>query len=173
MPVERISKMEGKKMPERSKEYAENLRQTGDKSQQIYRPPAWGWRLVHAFLDPEVKPTVLARCEEAKVNRASYYRKLRDFQFVSWFSGLLAQGALTEAGDVRQALFKQCLLGSIEAIRLWYQVYGKFIPTDKTIFDRGGRSQGDLIDDVTKLTDEELRTIYEILERSSKADEVG
>jgi hypothetical protein len=78
-----------------------------------------------------------------------------------------------EGHDVRQSLFKQCVLGNIDAIKLWYQLYGKFIPTDRTIFDRGGQNRSEFIEDVSKLTDGELREIYVILERSAKREKVN
>lgn len=124
-----------------------------DEMRRSYRPPAWAWRLVRAFLDPDVKPTIQARCDDAGVHKMTFYRHLRKPEFVTWFKGLLQEGLLSEMSDVRQAHLRLCLEGDLEAIRLWYERYGEFVPTSRHIID------GDL----SELSDGALEQIERIL----------
>lgn len=115
-------------------------------------PPKWAWSMVRASLDPAVMPTVSARCKDADISRATFYKALEKPEFVTWFKGVLLEGLLSEMSDVRQAHFRACLKEQEWAIRLWYERYGNFVPTQKHIYE-----------DVSKLNDDQLTEIERIL----------
>ncbi len=125
-----------------------------DKTPQGFRPPGWAWNLLRAYLDPTVNPTVSDRCRHAGIDRKTFYARLKRPEFVEWFKRMLQEGLLSEMSDVRQAHFRECLKGNLEAIRLWYERYGEFVPTERHIFD------GDL----SRLPDAVLDEIQRLVE---------
>ena len=98
-----------------------------------YKPPEWAWNLLQAFLDPEIKPTVTARCAEANVPQSTFYKALKREDFLHWFRTSLRDWVLSEISDVRQAHLKLCLTGNLEAIKLWYEHYDRFVPTQRVL----------------------------------------
>jgi hypothetical protein len=98
---------------------------------QIWLPPKWGWDLVRAFVAIDVEATTTARCEEAGICRKTYYAALKDKQFVAWFRQALNEAFIAELSEVKRAHLKLIAKGDLDAIRLWYEKYGEFIPTQR------------------------------------------
>lgn len=134
-----------------------------DKSGQKYLPPAWAWRYLNACLDIEIAPVVSKRCEAAKVSRNTYYAARKDPDFVNWLNGQLSINFAEEHREVRTSLLKQCIKGDLQAIQLWHQLYGDFIPTERKIVD------GDL----SKFSDEKLAQLARVLEQFSDEGSEG
>ena len=124
-------------------------------SVQPYEPPDWAWHYVLAVLDVEVKPTISERCAVAGVRRNSYYDAVKDPRFVTWINDAIERVVIAEGPEVRAALRRKCLAGDIEAIKFWYEIYGKYIPTSRSIV----KDERDL----TELTDAELAKIARVL----------
>lgn len=106
-----------------------------DNSEQTYRPPSWGWRIVRAHLDVTVKPTITDRCKDADISRSTFYSELEKPEFVRWFNRMLMEAVISDSSDVRQSHLRLCLNGNLEAIKLWYERYGDFIPSQRHILD--------------------------------------
>ena len=133
-----------------------------DNSRHMYRPPEWAWRLVGAYLDVEIKPTVSARCKSAGINRDTFYENCRKPEFVGWLNRVLSEAVSSDTSDVRQAHLKECLKGSLEAIKLWYERYGDFVPTQRQIIE------GDIEVDAGEISNSGLDQIARILAAESK-----
>ena len=129
-----------------------------------YHPPAKGWSLLRAFLDPTVKPTITERCEVAGIRKDTFYRWTANAQFSAWFRGMLQEGIISEMSDVRMAHFRMCLKENLDAIKLWYERYGDFVPTQKHIIDQKQLS-------LSVLADADLDEITGILERTRQLGE--
>jgi hypothetical protein len=130
-----------------------------DKSQQNYIPPVWAWRYLAACLDVEIVPTISKRCEVAKVSRDTYYRGRKDQQFVRWLNEQLSENFAEEHREVRTSLLKQCIKGDLQAIQLWHQLYGEFIPTERQILETK---------DLSSLSNRQLAGSREDLENGSE-----
>ena len=124
---------------------------------QQYRPPSWAWSLAQAFLSMDVEATVDIRCRHAGIHKSTFYRQLHKPEFVAWFKGILRDGVFTESADVRQSLVRLCLDGDLDAIRLWYELFGQFVPTTRSITDH----------DIRELSNEALDAIERILEEET------
>lgn len=118
-----------------------------NRSGQKYEPPPWAWRYLSACLDVEVTPTISKRCEVAKISRDSYYRARKDKDFVRWMNEQLSENFAEEHREVRSSLLKQCMKGDLQAIQLWHQLYGDFVPTERKILETG---------DLSTLSDQQL-----------------
>ena len=117
----------------------------GNKKQRLeraYHPPAWGHRLVEAYLDVEVKPTITARCAYAGIDRGTFYRHIRSEPFVEWLTGQLQKQFTSEFFDVRQAHLKACMSGNLDAIKLWYEMAGQYLPTTKIVHENEDSLEG-------------------------------
>ncbi len=125
-----------------------------DKSGRIYRPPAWAYRYLSACLDIEIKPTISGRCEAAGISRQTFYDARRDERFVRWLNAELSREMAADHREVRSSLLRLCVQGNLEAIKLWHQLDGDFIPTERRILD------GDL----SGVPDRTLDEVYRILE---------
>jgi len=133
---------------------------SGKKNQENYVPPKWGLRYVKAVLDPEVKPTITARCENAQINPTTLWKAEKNEQFNDWLKGELSKGLGIEIGDARQALHRQMRLGNMEAIKFWYQRYGDFIPTERLIVKDG---------DLSGVPSEDLEQAYRLVSPKSSS----
>src|SRR5688572_15072903 len=128
--------------------------QKPNETQRRYSPPAWGYKYVLAVLDPEIRPTKTARCEAIGIDRTTLWTAEKDAQFVEWFQQqILLQ--MHDAHEVRTALVRKCLSGDVEAIRLYLEKYGNYVPTTRTILDGLG--------DPSQLSDKQLADIAGIL----------
>lgn len=112
----------------------------GHKSEQNFSPPQWAPRYVMASLDAEVKATISARCEATGISRTTFYEHLADSRFVTWLNDELTKAVGVEGREVRTALLRECMKGDLEAIKLWHQLYGDFIPTERRIIEDGDLS---------------------------------
>ncbi|MGH9339085.1 MAG: phBC6A51 family helix-turn-helix protein [Acidobacteriota bacterium] len=136
------------------------VKKKANKKPQKLEPNAWAWRLLRAYLDPDVKASVTARCEAAKVDRKTFYRALKNPKFVAWFRHMLQESVISDMSDVRQSHLKLCLDGNLEAIKLWYEKYGDFVPSQRLITE-----------DLSHLSDRELSKIQELLDGAGPAGE--
>ena len=132
-------------MPKTKRVKAKNQKKKCTTLQQIYQPPEWAYRLLESFKDIEVPPTVAARCRYADIERSTYYRNLRDEEFCKWLHSQLQKHFSSEFHDVQQAHFKECVKGNLEAIKLWYEVAGAYLPTTKVVHEK--EEYGDSVTD--------------------------
>ena len=102
---------------------------------QPYKPPEWAERYIRAALDWEIKPTISARCESIGIDRGTFYHQMGDPRFVEWFEAAMCRAVESEQREVRSALLRNCVKGDLEAIKLWHQLYGHYIPTERRIVD--------------------------------------
>lgn len=136
-----------------------------NKDGQKWEPPEWGWRYIAAMLDPEVKPTISARCHAIGISRSSFYEAQGSAQFVQWLEAQLMQVVGTEHQEVRTALVRKCVTGDLEAIRLWHELYGNYIPTERRIVDANveeGPKEGP--NKVRRVGTATLEAVYRLLE---------
>lgn len=109
--------------------------QPTNKPEPIYQPPAWGFRYLAACIDWELRQTKSARCKAAKIGRTTLYEAEQDDRFVRWLDDHLGRMVTTEHREVKTSLLRLCMRGDLEAIKLWHQLYGDYIPTERRIVD--------------------------------------
>lgn len=97
-----------------------------------YEPPEWGWRMVDAFLDPDVKDTTRARCEAAGISSPVWYKWINRPDFKEWLDGFVSGCAnswtVAATHRVRRALLDECKAGNLDAIQLWFTVIERQSP---------------------------------------------
>lgn len=138
-------------------QYNKKQLEAEDNGERKYIPPDWAYRYLSACLDWEIKATISARCAAAKMSRTTLYEALNDNRFVQWLDDRLSQIVKSEHREVKTSLLKLCMKGDLEAIRLWHQLYGDFIPTERKIVDG----------DVSRLSDQKLLELARGLAESS------
>jgi hypothetical protein len=123
-----------------------------DEQDQGYQPPAWAWNLVRAFLDPELKPTIEARCKSAGIHKTTFYDQIQRSEFKQWFYAQLDRAVAAEGAQIRLALLRRCLQEDnkqLDAIRLWADLFGlpKAAPPPARVSDRVNGLVADLLND--------------------------
>lgn len=119
--------------------------------------PKWKRDYLEACLDPEIKPTITARCESIGIDRTTYYRWIERPAFVAWFKEQMEAVSADIAPEhalVRRALLRKCLSGDMEAIKHWNEFYGAFIPSHRVVVES---------EQVGSLSDEQLDQLAAIL----------
>ena len=62
------------------------------KNQQDFVPSKSHIALLRAKLDPTIKPTITAECQEAGIDRGTYYNWFEKDDFVEWFNKEFSRG---------------------------------------------------------------------------------
>lgn len=106
-----------------------------DKSKRTWYPPKWAHAYVSVCLDPEIAPVKSKRCEVVGIERSTLWNAEKDPRFVAWFDAKMKSVIAGESRDVRTALLRQCLGGNLEAIKLYHELYERYIPTERKIFE--------------------------------------
>lgn len=71
--------------------------------------------------------TVSEMCRKINISRNTYYTKwLRDEAFTSYVDELIARYTDAELASVWRALIKQCTAGNVNAIKLFFELKGKY-----------------------------------------------
>lgn len=71
--------------------------------------------------------TVSEMCRKINISRNTYYTKwLRDEAFISYVDELIARYTDAELASVWRALIKQCTAGNVNAIKLFFELKGKY-----------------------------------------------
>ena len=86
------SKPKAKAKPRVKRKAPAKKRKTRTKPHNKQIPTKAMIRFLRAKLDPTVKPTITAECEDANVGRRTYYDWLENPKYVRWFKKAFAKG---------------------------------------------------------------------------------
>lgn len=95
-------------------------------------------RVAEKLADPEFSGTVTALCQACGVPRTTFYRWMADPTFLQYLEGLIERYTDGALGEVWKALVRECKRGSVPAMRLFFELKGRFkgereAPPDKPV----------------------------------------
>jgi hypothetical protein len=89
-------------------------------------PTARQKKVAEMLINPEFQGSITDLCNEANVPRRTFYNWRDDPVFCNYLDGLIDKYTDSELAGVWKALIKQCLSGNVQAIRLFFELKGKF-----------------------------------------------
>lgn len=89
-------------------------------------PTARQKKVAEMLINPEFQGSITELCSEANVPRRTFYNWRDDPVFCNYLDGLIDKYTDSELAGVWKALIKQCLGGNVQAIRLFFELKGKF-----------------------------------------------
>lgn len=95
-------------------------------------------RVAEKLADPEFSGTVTALCQECNVPRTTFYRWMANPAFLQYMEGLIERYTDGALAEVWKSLVKACTQGSVPAMRLFFELKGRFkgereAPPDKPV----------------------------------------
>lgn len=101
------------------------MRTKEDKSERL---TAKQLQMAEMLANPESEyKTVSDMCRELGISRNTYYSKwLQDKKFTEYVDKLITRYTDSELADVWRALIKQCTAGNVNAIKLFFELKGKY-----------------------------------------------
>lgn len=101
------------------------MRTNEDKSERL---TAKQLQMAEMLANPESEyKTVSDMCRELGISRNTYYSKwLQDKKFTEYVDKLITRYTDSELADVWRALIKQCTAGNVNAIKLFFELKGKY-----------------------------------------------
>lgn len=99
-------------------------------------------KVAEMLVDPGFTGTITQLCDQLSVPRRTFYRWRDDPIFCSYVDSLIDKYSDSELASVWKALIRKCLEGNVQALRLYFELKGKF--------GQAGQSDGgvQIIDDV-------------------------
>ncbi len=76
--------------------------------------------------NPDVSCTKTRLCETVGVSRSVFYKWLKDSEFISYVNSLIDTYTDAELGSVWKALIHRCVVGDVQAIKLYFELKGKY-----------------------------------------------
>ncbi len=75
---------------------------------------------------PDFSGTITELIETVGVPRTTFYRWLEDEQYISYINSLIERYTDSELAAVWKALVKECKKGNVQAIKLFFELKGKY-----------------------------------------------
>lgn len=101
-------------------------------------------KIAEALANPEVDLTKTQLAKQAGVSRSTLYRILKNRDFLDYVSSLIDIYTDIELSDVWKALLLRCKAGDIQAIKLYFELKGKY----KQEINHDVSAQIQIIDDI-------------------------
>lgn len=76
--------------------------------------------------NPDFSGTITELIETVGVPRTTFYRWLEDEQYISYINSLIERYTDSELAAVWKALVKECKKGNVQAIKLFFELKGKY-----------------------------------------------
>lgn len=76
--------------------------------------------------NPSIEMNKTQICEKADVSRTSFYEWLKKKEFVDYVASLVDKYTDSELSSVWKALIKKCENGDVSAIKLFFELKGKY-----------------------------------------------
>lgn len=99
-------------------------------------------KVAEMLVDPGFTGTITELCGQLGVPRRTFYRWRDDPVFCGYVDSLIDKYSESELASVWKSLIRKCLEGNVQALRLFFELKGKF--------DRNNQQDGgvQIIDDV-------------------------
>lgn len=82
--------------------------------------------MVELLLNPEDRRTKEQKCKEVGITFKSLYMWMKDKRFLDYLNGQLDKYTDGELADIWKALIRQAKMGNINAIKLYFELKGKY-----------------------------------------------
>ena len=83
-------------------------------------------KLAETLTNPEFNGTVTDICKEVGVARSTFYRWMDDKDYLDYIQGLIDKYTDSELSSVWKALISECKNGNVQAIKLYFELKGKY-----------------------------------------------
>lgn len=83
-------------------------------------------KLAELLADPEDKRSKKAKIEEAGVTRKTAYAWFKDPEYISYIESLVDTYTDAHLADVWRSLTKQCIRGDVSAMKLFFELKGRY-----------------------------------------------
>lgn len=83
-------------------------------------------QVAEMLANPDFEGTKTDLIEAAGVPRTTFYRWIKDEKFMEYTCELIDQYTDAELGAVWKALIKRCITGDVQAIKLYFELKGKY-----------------------------------------------
>ena len=83
-------------------------------------------KLAERLVNPDVSDNVTKVCEDVGVARSTFYKWLKDEDYVSYIQELIDRYTDSELAAVWKALIVKCKTGDVQAIKLYFELKGKY-----------------------------------------------
>lgn len=87
-----------------------------------WKPSAKQIAMADLLLDPDDRRTKTEKMKEAGVPRRTFYRWMKDPRYIDYINSQLDQYTNSELSEVWKALIQQCKRGSVQAIKLFFEM---------------------------------------------------
>lgn len=78
--------------------------------------------LAELLLNPEDRRPKTEKIQEVGVSRKTFYRWMKNQNYVNYLNSLLVQYTDCEVVDIWRALINQCKMGNTQAIKLYFEM---------------------------------------------------
>ena len=99
---------------------------TGKQKETVLGLSAKQIKAAQMLANPEFKGNKTKLCEEVGVTRKTFYEWVQKAEFINYVNELIAAYTDGEIGGVWKALINRCLLGDVQAIKLYFELKGKY-----------------------------------------------
>lgn len=86
-------------------------------------------RMANILADPNEQGTIQDKCDRANVSRSSFYRWMKNKDFVEYLNSIIDQYTDAELSDVWKALINNAKKGDNASIKLYFELKGKYKET--------------------------------------------
>ena len=83
-------------------------------------------RLAEMLVNPDNFATVTDICETVGVARSTFYKWLREPEYLEYIQGLIDRFTDSELAAVWKSLIIECKKGNVQAIKLYFELKGKY-----------------------------------------------
>lgn len=83
-------------------------------------------RAAQMLASPDFNGTVTSMLEELDIPRTTFYRWMGESDYLSYINSLVEKYSDSELAAVWKALIKECKVGNIQAIKLYFELKGKY-----------------------------------------------
>ena len=83
-------------------------------------------KLAEMLVNPDNTETVTSMCETVGVARSTFYKWLSEPEYLEYIQGLIDQFTDSELAEVWKSLVKECKKGNVQAIKLFFELKGKY-----------------------------------------------
>lgn len=108
-------------------------------------------RLAEMLTNPEFDGTVTELCASVGVARSTFYKWMEDKDYLKYIENLIDKYTDSELSTVWKSLIRECEAGNIQAIKLYFELKGKY--SNKVEID------GTINNPYAGLTEEQLRKL--------------
>ena len=84
-------------------------------------------KMAEMLTNPDFTGTVTELCETVGVARSTFYKWMDDKDYLNYVESLIDKYADSELSTVWKALIKKCKAGDVQAIKLYFELKGKYL----------------------------------------------